>query len=295
MPTLADYGGDAFLFSTPKGTHGYWHDLCTKDSPNWKNFHATTYDNPFIPKSEIDLQRDELPALVFAQEFLAEFVNFIEQLFFYEFNKNRHTVTGTKLDHRYPLWISFDFNTNPCTAIIGQKIDGIGLIVHKEYQVNGGTFPLCQKLKKYREMGYDLRITGDRSGSSSHSSQRFIGGNLQNDYGIISQELGISLLNRRAWIGTKTRNLEHSISHGICNSVLSMVPVMIDKDNCPNLVKELEKAMPKPDKEGKIKLFKDRSKGHEMDAVDAYRYLNHALFEYGYKDISIFAKTMRAA
>jgi predicted phage terminase large subunit-like protein len=76
MPTLADYEGDTYFFSTPSGrNHFYDLDKMAESYSNWKSFHYTSYDNPFIKKSEIDLMRQQLPSLAFAQEVLAEYVD----------------------------------------------------------------------------------------------------------------------------------------------------------------------------------------------------------------------------
>jgi len=74
-PTLADYQGDAYFLSTPKGLN-YFHTLWSlaNDRDDWMRWKYSTYDNPFIPTSEIDAMRDELPERVFSQEILAEFL-----------------------------------------------------------------------------------------------------------------------------------------------------------------------------------------------------------------------------
>jgi hypothetical protein len=74
-PTLMDLEGDALFPSTPKGLNGFFTLWQMADSdPNWARFHYTTYDNPYIPKSEIDDLQRTLPERVFRQEILAEFI-----------------------------------------------------------------------------------------------------------------------------------------------------------------------------------------------------------------------------
>lgn len=76
-PTLTDYEGEADFYSTPKGM-GYFHTLFTRGEdenfPDWAAFHFPTSSNPFIKQSEIDAAQAELPADVFRQEYLAEFI-----------------------------------------------------------------------------------------------------------------------------------------------------------------------------------------------------------------------------
>lgn len=74
-PTLADYRGGADFGSTPRGLNGF-HELwkLAADRDDWARFHYTTYDNPHIPREEIDELKRVLPERVFQQEIMAEFV-----------------------------------------------------------------------------------------------------------------------------------------------------------------------------------------------------------------------------
>ncbi len=76
--TLADLIGTAMIGSTPKGLN-YFRNLYLngddKLQPEWANFHKTTYDNPYIARSEIDGIERTLPPLIFQQEIMAEFID----------------------------------------------------------------------------------------------------------------------------------------------------------------------------------------------------------------------------
>ncbi len=78
-PTLTDYAGEAWFISTPNGLN-FFHALFRRgqdpEQADWVSFHMPTSVNPFVPSAEIDRARQDLPALVFAQEYLAEFVVF---------------------------------------------------------------------------------------------------------------------------------------------------------------------------------------------------------------------------
>lgn len=76
-PTLTDYRGDAFFFSTPKGRNFFWVMYqwgLDPDRPHWSCWRKPTTDNPFISDEEIEAAREELPERVFQQEYLAEFL-----------------------------------------------------------------------------------------------------------------------------------------------------------------------------------------------------------------------------
>lgn len=75
-PMLTDFKGDAYFFSTPKGkNHFHELDMMQNRFEDWQSFHFTTYDSRFIDKKEVDEQKEVLPSIVFAQEYLAEYVD----------------------------------------------------------------------------------------------------------------------------------------------------------------------------------------------------------------------------
>lgn len=74
-PALSDRQGGALFISTPKG-HNHFHDLWhnAEHAPGWARWQFPTWSNPHIAPEEIEVARQELPALVFRQEYSAEFV-----------------------------------------------------------------------------------------------------------------------------------------------------------------------------------------------------------------------------
>lgn len=80
-PTLTDLVGDAWFLSTPKGLN-YFYELFQRGQDNvnpkfadWQSWQLPSSVNPFLPPSEIEAARNELPELVFKQEYLAEFLS----------------------------------------------------------------------------------------------------------------------------------------------------------------------------------------------------------------------------
>lgn len=116
-PSLTDLKGHALFISTPKGFNHFYdlYNIQDKD-PDFKSFHFTTYDNPFIPKEEIDKARQELTEDRFAQEYLADFRK-SEGLVYKEFLRDIH-VTDASPNNVKSRFAGIDFGyTNP-TAII---------------------------------------------------------------------------------------------------------------------------------------------------------------------------------
>lgn len=79
-PTLTDFQGDAYFFSTPKGAN-FFKELFDRNEGEWKSWQLPTSSNPFIVASEIESARNELPPNVFAQEYEARFISEIGKVF----------------------------------------------------------------------------------------------------------------------------------------------------------------------------------------------------------------------
>lgn len=124
-PTLSDYKGAVMFLSTPKGFNHFYDLFCKEDKdPDYKSFHFTTYDNPFIPKDEIDKARLELTEDRFSQEYLADFRK-TEGLVYKEFDRDKHIFTDMTLIYNEVErlgGIDFGF-TNP-TAVLEIVKDG---------------------------------------------------------------------------------------------------------------------------------------------------------------------------
>lgn len=114
-PTLTDRKGHVLFISTPKGFN-HFYDLYNFQDEDYKSFHFTTYDNPFLPVEEIDKAKKELPEDRFAQEYMADFRK-QEGLVYKEFSRDIHTVDNVPSSFVERIaGIDFGF-TNP-TAVI---------------------------------------------------------------------------------------------------------------------------------------------------------------------------------
>ncbi|PNG24175.1 hypothetical protein [Methylocella silvestris] len=98
-PTLYDYGGRALVCSNAAGKDldNFFYNICTDPRHGFYEHHATTMDNPLLPKRlsdesegdwlrrrehlQAELIRDNDP-LVYAQEYLAHFVDWAGAAFF---------------------------------------------------------------------------------------------------------------------------------------------------------------------------------------------------------------------
>jgi PBSX family phage terminase large subunit len=142
-PTLTDRKGQCLFISTPKGFN-HFYDLFALEAKDqdYKSFNFSSYDNPFIPREELDKARTELTEDRFAQEYMADFRK-TEGLVYKEFDRGRHVWRGEYKDVakglvKYFAGVDFGF-TNPC-AVISIKKDKDGrYFVEDEYYQRGNT------------------------------------------------------------------------------------------------------------------------------------------------------------
>jgi hypothetical protein len=98
-PTLYDFGGEVLITSNSAGKNpdNFFYNVCTDPQYGFHEYHATTMENPTLPKRlrnesladwsqrrvkfQNDLKQDNDP-LVYAQEYLAEFVDWAGVAFF---------------------------------------------------------------------------------------------------------------------------------------------------------------------------------------------------------------------
>lgn len=135
--TLADYRGDAIFPSTPRGRDYYWQlyqrGLVGSETydPRWKSWQKPTSDNPHIDPEEIKDAEHDLPTDVFAQEFLAAFLD-VAGRFFDDWEPDReftdldpytekyitrreqwHVVDPKRIPDHWDYWGGCDYGTTP--------------------------------------------------------------------------------------------------------------------------------------------------------------------------------------
>ena len=139
-PTLTDRIGRVLFISTPKGFN-FWYDLYNfevKDK-DYKSFHFTSYDNPFLPFDELEKTKKELPEDRYAQEIMADFRK-SEGLVYKEFIRAFHVFK----DYPQKEWVEefggHDFGTtNPCASITIKKDRDAKYYVWNEFYKTGLT------------------------------------------------------------------------------------------------------------------------------------------------------------
>lgn len=131
-PTLTDRKGSAIFSSTPKGFN-HFYDLCNLElsDSDFKSFHFTSYDNPFLPIDELDKAKGTLPIERFAQEYEASFQK-TQGLVYKEFSREKH-LYGILPEGIYTKIGGVDFGyTNPA-AILDIRFNGEKFFIEDEW------------------------------------------------------------------------------------------------------------------------------------------------------------------
>lgn len=83
-PTLLDFGGNAIAASTPNGDDpdNFFWQTCNVEKLGFRQYHAPTHTNPYLPKDEVEKLEKENHPMVYRQEYLAEFVDWSGAAFF---------------------------------------------------------------------------------------------------------------------------------------------------------------------------------------------------------------------
>lgn len=233
-PTLTDYKGDAWFFSTPKGKNNSFFKLSEdmKDQPDWAFFHFTSYDNPYLDKTEIEDAKHQLDDLTFRQEYLAEDVDANDRPFMYAYLESDHVIDSYELNPNVPIIVSYDFNKDPMTAVISQSTSIRHLRIFDEIKLpNGSTPELCDLISaRYNKWIGRIVVTGDASGNNRSP---LVKGGL-NHYIIIKKQLMI----RDNQFRVRKSNLSHVNSRILCNSVLQNADFKITK-NCKETISDM--------------------------------------------------------
>lgn len=135
-PALADQQGSALIISTPKGKGWLW-DLFSrfKNNDDWLCHSYTTAEGGIVLEEEIENARQTMGEREFKQEFLAEWVDFANRVYYAMTDANIVSMPQPQ-DARTPLHIGLDHNIDPGVAVIAFQHSG-GFHVFDEIEMYG--------------------------------------------------------------------------------------------------------------------------------------------------------------
>ncbi|CAI1822492.1 Uncharacterised protein [Serratia fonticola] len=124
-PTLVDYKGRAWVFSTPDGIddENFFYALCHDPSLGFHEHHAPTSSNPYMPPDELAKIEKETDPRVWLQEFLAQFVDWSKEALL---DTNKWLVDGKPVP--MPETCDLIFAIADTALKGGQENDGTGFV-----------------------------------------------------------------------------------------------------------------------------------------------------------------------
>jgi hypothetical protein len=319
-PCLTDYKGDAYFIGTAAGKNNYWYKLCQRgarngfasvneygdedlipnnESDSWCTHRMPTSANPYIDPDEIADVRNDLDRLTYEQEYMCVFVDYDGDSWVYVLKDKELQQKVFQLSRPIrwseQLFLSFDFNKIPMTALVMQKQTlphseiertryKYGIHFVKEFKIGSieqgeaSIYDTCRAIREWvlRETGRKIGkwgdkrfpcsvpflITGDASGNRSDGRQKVP----KTYYQIIQDELQIAPQK----IVVPKANPLHAESYVQTNTIISMCPdVKIYDDTCPNL--RLDCLRIKSDNNRRI--IKGKGEERQADLLDNLRYL----------------------
>lgn len=167
-PALADQQGSALIISTPKGKGWLW-DLFSKFKHNadWLCHSYTTAEGGIVTPEEIENARQTMGEREFRQEFLAEWVDFANRIY-YAFGEHNLTTMPAPED-RTPLHIGMDFNIDPGCAVVAFQHQS-GFHVFDEIEIYGTNTHEIVKEIEDRFPGRKKFVYPDASGAQRRTS-----------------------------------------------------------------------------------------------------------------------------
>lgn len=131
-PTLTDKRGQVMFISTPKGFN-HFYDLCNLElkDKDFKTFHFTSYDNPYLPADELETAKRSMPMEAFAQEYEASFQK-TQGLVYKEFDREKHLYDKIP-DKKFDKYAGIDFGFRNPAAVLDIYSDGENVYVEDEW------------------------------------------------------------------------------------------------------------------------------------------------------------------
>lgn len=173
-PMLVQTNGWSLFITTPNGVANhfkkFWDDAVAWEAAgdeDWKTFHFTSYDNPLIPKENLDKERDRLTEEFFMQEYMAEFAKFTG-LIYTGFDDKVH-VQPFEIDESWSFYRALDFGATDPDAMpfIGIDKDGV-IYIYDEIYVSGlYTSELAELIKQKSAHRYFIATYADSAGKQS--------------------------------------------------------------------------------------------------------------------------------
>jgi len=179
QPMLLTTRGSALFTGTPK-SFNHLYELYRRGQStasrwsSWASWQFRTADAPHIPQALLEEMRQQMDARAYRQEFEASF-EAISGRAYYAFQRHLH-VQPVALEQGAPVSVTFDFNIQPSTALICQRIGDEARIWREIWITSAGGEATRAAATRARELiaeaGYHgpIHIYGDPAGRAGKTT-----------------------------------------------------------------------------------------------------------------------------
>lgn len=214
------------IVSTPKG-FDFLYDRYAGEKwvKTHRLIHATAFDNPYLPDGYLESLAAGYDDRMYRQEVLAEFVSNAEGVVYFPFDRREHAYKKIERVKELPIWVGMDFNVNPMTAVLANKIDGKLKVFDEVFKPNSNTYEVRDIIRK-RYPDAHVKIAPDATGSARKTSST------KSDHMILSAAGFVVVV---AKVNPPIEDRWNTV-----NTRLKEGKIEIDKD-CKMLIRDLER------------------------------------------------------
>lgn len=267
-PTLLDSEGWAVFIGTPKGFNWFYelYLMGQKGSKTydkeWKSWHFSSYDNPYLKTKEIDKAKETTDEDSFAQEYLAEFKRY-KLAIYANFERKTHVIKPFEIPFYSSEWeiyraIDFGYGAAPTVCLWVAVNDDRWYVIDEYYEIKDTSDYHCGMILS-KSQNYPSPVASFCDPANSQIIQEW-------------QKKGVYLTaasregntNLTEWVKTGIDIINEKIKI----SAIDQKPRFFVFNHCENLLKEIESYRWKEEADGTTK----RPEKLDDHGPDALRY-----------------------
>jgi hypothetical protein len=152
-PILQDRKGWAVFISTPDG-YNHFYEMYNREQTDkdFKSFHFTSYDNPYLDADELDKEKERMSTERFAQEYEAEFMRRTGAIW-PSFKRDVHVVPKRQPTGTIYGSIDFGFAVGHETAVLWHEVTSEGVYTFDGFDVSQANIDKIDELMKGQTNG----------------------------------------------------------------------------------------------------------------------------------------------
>jgi hypothetical protein len=208
-----------------------------------------------------DRLKDSYDERFYQQEVLGEYVSMEGGRVYSAFDRRTH-IRPVTVDQRVPLWWALDFNVDPLSSVIVQRVGGIVQVVGEIVLRHSTTIEACAEfLKRHGKHPAGVCVYGDAAGNSQQTTGATDYDMIQ-EYFAVHSETRVDYRVPKANPSVKERV---NLTNRQLKSASGKVGLAIDPE-CRELINDLEQVCYKADT-NLIDKDRDRMRTHLSDAL----------------------------